>query len=237
MIGKFIRYRFQLFMIVLFILCVMFRLMVHLYFPKGLLTNNISYHFPLVTYYLFSLVNTILLYKIGKKLLNSQIGLISTLIYLIIPWVFYLEVIESLYLGYLTVLLFIINYLYPKKAFVYVFLLSVLMIVFTFIKKDNLFQNIGIVNTINVFRGEAQQEGFGFLSRLIENKPSFYLQDLIMRAVNVFNPVIYFTPEARYAPYIFTPPIWTGFLIFFLVGLKSLVLAFFLWNNFYLVNI
>jgi len=91
-------------------------------------------------------------------------------------------------------------------------------LLFQFKSKGYFYSEVGLVNAVNVFRGEAQLEGFGLLSKIIENRYLYYSLSLVNKTLAVIDPLAYFSPQARELPFINTPPIWLGLLPIFLIG-------------------
>ncbi|BCX14757.1 MAG: hypothetical protein KatS3mg088_440 [Patescibacteria group bacterium] len=86
-----------------------------------------------------------------------------------------------------------------------------------------IFDDPGFMNMVNTYRGESSQEGFVFLSRLVENKYFLGLEFLILRFLSFITPATYFTSQERFFGFSFSPPIFIGFLIPFLYGLYRLI--------------
>lgn len=86
-----------------------------------------------------------------------------------------------------------------------------------------LFNDVGIVNSVNVYRGESVNAGFGAFSRVFENRYVYLSLHSLIQFLKQLTPVFYFTPEVKMYGFSFTPPILTPVLIPFLVGLYKII--------------
>ena len=97
-----------------------------------------------------------------------------------------------------------------------------LSVVKDFFHSFKLFSDIGLVNTVNAFRGESRLFGYPLLSRLVENKIEYYAYHLGSTALLNLSPLTYFTSQAQMYRFSITPPLFTALLIPFLIGLGSI---------------
>lgn len=223
--------------------------------------------------------NIILIWLIGRRLINRQAGEISALVYAISPWTAYLEAAGSFYIFLLSclllsfwglvalrhkrnlgLLLFITGTalsLYSSlwawliiPSFLWgatrtrmlnardnqkpVILLMVILLPLIFFGVKNvgaarniihgqirIFSDIGLVNTVNSFRGEIIQTPFSALGKFVENRYFYLGEHLLVSIINYFNPVLYFTPDVKILGNSASPPVMLGFLIPFILGLEG----------------
>lgn len=89
----------------------------------------------------------------------------------------------------------------------------------------NFLSDSGIQSNINMFQGESKKEGFGYLSKLGENKYVYVLRYMILKFTKNLTPSTFFTPGEKLLGFSFTPPIYLGLIIPFMYGLY-LILSF-----------
>lgn len=77
----------------------------------------------------------------------------------------------------------------------------------------------GIINSSNVFQSQARTRGYIFLAKVSQNKYLYSSKYLLNKLIKNVTPSTYFTPQEKLLGFSFTPPIFVGFLIPFLVGL------------------
>lgn len=87
------------------------------------------------------------------------------------------------------------------------------------IKEVSLFNEVGLINSINTFRGEASAIGQPLAGKLVENKISYLGRHVLFNVLTVFAPHTYFTPQFKLLGFSFAPPVFLGILIPFLYGL------------------
>lgn len=92
----------------------------------------------------------------------------------------------------------------------------------TFSNQVSVFSEVGLINAVNTFRGETAKTKFAVLGKFIENRYFYLSEHLIFNLLKHLSPVTYFTPEFKMFNFSFSPPILIGFLIPFLLGLKSI---------------
>lgn len=78
--------------------------------------------------------------------------------------------------------------------------------------------DVGIINTVNTFRGENQKANFS-VGKVAENRYGYFSQKLFVNFLDTLTPTIYFTPQAKLLNFAFTPPIFLGLLFPFIFGL------------------
>jgi hypothetical protein len=87
------------------------------------------------------------------------------------------------------------------------------------IKEVSLFNEVGLINSVNTFRGEVSGAGYPYLGVLVENKITYLGRHVLFNALTALAPYTYFTPQFKLLDFSFTPPIFLGILIPFLYGL------------------
>lgn len=85
-----------------------------------------------------------------------------------------------------------------------------------------LFSDPGLINSVNMFRGESAQTQYLLLSKIFENRYIYYIRHILFNALKHLAPVTYFTPEFKLFNFSFTPPVFAGLLIPFLLGINLL---------------
>lgn len=172
------------------------------------------------------LINLILLFNITKRLINYKIGLLVAMLYAISPWTAYLEVAASPYIILLTLLLvlYMVTQVLStgKKISLILLLFIIIIFIYTF-NQFTIFSNIGLLNTVNEYRGETNQTVFALIAKVIENKYIYFSEHLLFNILKQFTPSTYFTNQAHLLGFSFTPPIFLGFIIPFLFGLIKLI--------------
>lgn len=177
------------------------------------------------------LINSVLIYLIARKYLNTSGAFVSVLAYMSSPLIAYYEFSSSPYLMITTCFLFIAKVLQIRKFnslninFYLVIFFVILIFSLVFIKSGQLtlFSDPGIINGLNQLRGESIKHGYGLESKIIENKYTYLGAHFLFNFIEQFSPVVYFTPEAKILGFSFSPPILFGFMITLLIGLVSLV--------------
>lgn len=95
-----------------------------------------------------------------------------------------------------------------------------------------IFDNPGIINSVNVFLGESRSSGYGDFAKLAENKYIYFSKYFLLKFIKNIIPTTFFTPQEKLLNFSFTAPIYSGFIPPFLYGLylvfKSLKLRKFL---------
>lgn len=81
-----------------------------------------------------------------------------------------------------------------------------------------IFEDPGLLNMVNSFQGAANQQGFGQLAKLSENKYLFFSEYILLKVTKQFVPSAIFTPQEKLLNFSFSPPIYLGFLIPFVFG-------------------
>lgn len=85
-----------------------------------------------------------------------------------------------------------------------------------------IFSDIGLINAVNGFQGELKETGYSKIGKLVENKYTYFSQTVTLSFLKNINPSIYFSPDAQMLKQSFTPPIFIGFFIPFIYGLRNL---------------
>ncbi|MBU1031656.1 hypothetical protein KKE03_01890 [Patescibacteria group bacterium] len=167
------------------------------------------------------LANLILIFYIIQRLVNYKVGLLAALLYAISPWTAYLEIAANSYIILLTLLL--VLYL-GTQVFNISKKFSLMLIFFTiaiFICKFNqitIFSDVGLINTVNSFRGEINQTIFVPLGKIIENRYIYLSEHLLFNTLKQFTPATYFTNQAQLLGFSNASPIYLGLIIPFLFG-------------------
>lgn len=186
---------------------------------------------------LIGIGNTLLIWLIGKKLLDVRIATFSVFLYSISPWVAYLEAAGSLYILVLFFLLITFYGMWQlenrKFLIVVVVLIVAILLHRDFPKGNTLFSDIGIINAVNQFQGEMRQTDLRLIGRLFENRYIYFTQYLLFNLLKHFAPVTYFTSEYKLLNFSFSPPVPVGFLIPLLFGLTG---WFRLWKKYGLIT-
>lgn len=175
-------------------------------------------------------INSILIYLIAKKYMNTLGALVSVLVYMSSPLIAYYEFSSSPYLVIATCFLFIAKILQMRRFsfsnfylyLVMIFVFLVFSLVFLKSGQITLFSDPGIINGLNQLRGESTKNGYGLESKIIENKYSYLGAHFLLNFIEQFSPAVYFTPEIKILGFSFSPPILFGFLITVLIGIVSL---------------
>lgn len=82
----------------------------------------------------------------------------------------------------------------------------------------NFLSDSGIKSNINMFQGESKKEGFGYLSKISENKYFYIFRFMILKFTKNLAPSTFFTPEEKLLGFSFAPPIYLGLIIPFMYG-------------------
>lgn len=182
--------------------------------------------------------NAILIWLIGKKLFNEKIAFLSLILYAISPWFAYLEAAGSVYIFTAFLLLVAFYGIFQLKKSPKFLILMVATVVAAllfgdFLKGTTIFSDIGLINTVNQFQGETRKANLVSTGRVIENRYTYFAQYLLFNFLKHFSPTTYFTSEYKLLNFSFSPPILTGFLIPFILGISG---YFKLWKKYGLVS-
>lgn len=175
---------------------------------------------------LMGLANLILVFYIIQRLANYKVGLLAALLYAISPWTAYLELAASPYIlliALLMILYTVIQMFDVSKKF---FLPLVILIIFTFIfwfNQITIFSDVGLINTVNTYRGEISQTVFAPLGKIIENRYIYLSEHLVFNILKQFTPATYFTNQVQLLGFSFAPPVYLGFITPFLFGLVKVI--------------
>jgi hypothetical protein len=173
--------------------------------------------------YLVLLIDTLNIFLIflgGKSIFNSQIGFWSAFLYAISPWTLYYSLLGSKQIVLLFFLLILIfgYFNLGKKTWILI-LGAIPILALSFKGNDNLFTDIGLINSLNQLQGILRSSGYPLIGRLVENKYSYLGRHLVFNVLKQFAPGIYFTDYAKLAGFSLNPPIYAGFIFFFFYGL------------------
>lgn len=179
------------------------------------------------------LMNLTLIWLIGKKILDSKRGLLAALLYGISPWSAYLYSASSIYIFFLFLILIDfwtilkIQLSEQKRSILFVSSTAIIIcgiILFGISKGErSTLDDIGILNTVNQFRGEVLSSNFATVGRFIENRYTYFVEYMLFNTLRHFAPSIYFTSELKLLNFSFSPPIFLGLLIPFLWTIFNLV--------------
>lgn len=171
----------------------------------------------------------LILIQSGRRLLGSILFMgaaltavySSLLMFLVLPTIFLLLIIfkidshiNSKFLVLLIVLLLSLLFLfYGNKA-------GFRNIISNEIK---IFDDPGLLNTVNSYQGAAKEAGFGSLARISENRYIFFTEFVFLKYIKQFTPSTFFTSQEKLLNFSFSPPIYLGFLIPFTFGLFQIL--------------
>lgn len=85
------------------------------------------------------------------------------------------------------------------------------------------FSEPGLLNSVNSFKGESQQAGFGILAKLTENKYLYLSEYLSLKTLKHLSLSTYFTSQEKLLNFSFSPPLYLGFIVPFLYGLYTII--------------
>lgn len=170
-----------------------------------------------------SFMNAILIYCVAKKYLDFWGSIISVFAYTSSPLIAYYEFSSSIYLPILTCLL-ISAWIFLKKKLT-LFLITTFIFVLILIKISGItfYSDPGVINGLNQLRGESFQNGFGLVSKVIENKYIYLSLHFLFNLIEQFSPAVYFSPEVKILGFSFSPPILFPFMILAIIGLVNLI--------------
>lgn len=172
---------------------------------------------------------SLLLIRSGHKLWGSNllVGVVITamysslLLFLVLPVIF---------------LLIIVFKLTPFIRLTFLISLVILLVPLLFLICSNrpgfinvmnneikIFEDPGLLNMVNSYQGTANQQGFGQLAKLSENKYLFFSEYTLLKFTKQFVPSTFFTPQEKLLNFSFSPPIYIGFLIPFIFGLFQIL--------------
>lgn len=131
----------------------------------------------------------------------------------------------------LPVVLFLLSQFIKFKYFLTVLLLLLLPLFILVIfnktgilniksQEITIFSDIGLINAVNTFRGETMQTKYDLVARIAENRYIYLAKHTLFNFLKHLSPVFYFTSEVKMFEKSFTPPIFLGFLIPFILGLS-----------------
>lgn len=86
-----------------------------------------------------------------------------------------------------------------------------------------IFSEPGLLNSVNSFKGESQQAGFGTLAKLTENKYLYLSEYLSLKILKHLSLSTYFTPQEKLLNFSFSPPLYLGFIVPFFYGLYTII--------------
>lgn len=92
-----------------------------------------------------------------------------------------------------------------------------------FAQQVTIFTDPGVINSNNMFQGQAQKSGVGLFSKIAENKYEHFSRYSVLKILSNLTPSVYFTPQEKLLSFSFSPPIYLGFIIPFLYGLYQML--------------
>lgn len=172
-------------------------------------------------------LNIILLWLIIRKR-NNFVALVSSFLYAISPWAAYSDVFGSSFTLYLLFLLiFLFGFTFIKSKIFFMGIIIFMSVIFILYRSEiSLFENVGLINSVNEFRGETNQTIFAKFGKLIENRYIYLSEHLIFNILKQFTPATYFTNQVPMFNFSFSPPIYLGFIIPFSFTLFELIKTF-----------
>lgn len=172
------------------------------------------------------LVNLILLFNIVQRSANVKVALLAALLYAISPWTAYLELVANPYIFLLALLMMLYmvtqKFNLSKNFFLTLVILIILIFIFWF-NQITIFSDVGLVNTVNTYRGETSQTVFAPLGKIIENRYIYFSEHLLFNILKQFTLATYFTNQVQLLGFSFAPPVYLGFIIPFLFGLIKVI--------------
>ncbi len=84
-----------------------------------------------------------------------------------------------------------------------------------------LFSDPGLLNGVNTFKGESQQAGHNFLSKISENKYLYIPEYLLLKTLKHFSLSTYFSDQEKLLGFSISPPLYFGLMIPFLYGIYA----------------
>lgn len=85
----------------------------------------------------------------------------------------------------------------------------------------SLFSDVGLLNAVNQFQGETKQSGFFAIGRIVENRYLYFPMHLFFNTLRHFSPATYFTSQEKMFGFSFSPPVFLGLIVPFLLGLQG----------------
>lgn len=177
---------------------------------------------------IYGLGNGILIWLIGQRFFDKKIAYFSLFLYIVSPWSMYTELAGSVYIFWLFILLIfsyaailISKYKFINgKVFFFIGLFLLIYLLFNQRNKITVFDNVGLINAVNEFRGETSDTIFKSIDKFIQNKYIYLTSHLIYNFLLHLTPLTYFTQEFKLLNFSFSPPIFVGLLIPFILGFK-----------------
>lgn len=213
-------------LVVILLISLSFRFYINHFLLLKQLPQSPSINIPWGLILLSGLINVVLIFNICRRWVNSEVGLLASLLYAISPWTAYLEIGANPYILLLTITLILYSgaqiFNISKKISLILTLLIIIIFIYIF-NQFTIFSNIGLLNSVNEYRGETSQTVFAPIGKVIENKYIYFSEHLLFNILKQFTPSTYFTNQARLLGFSFTPPIFLGFIISFLFGLGKLI--------------
>lgn len=120
-----------------------------------------------------------------------------------------------------------------KIIFIFIFILNLplLFLIYTHqvgfkniaSNEVKVFNDPGLLNSSDSFKGEARQAGLSQLAKISENKYIFSLEFLSSKFIKQLIPATYLTQQEKLLNFSFTPPLYFGFLIPLSFGLYKIL--------------
>lgn len=177
-----------------------------------------------------------MIYLIGAKLFGKKQANLAALIYGLSPWFVYLELTGSFYIVLLLIefALFFLIILWKKSLNMFLLLFG--LILFWFLRDQiTVFSDIGLVNTVNNFRGETLGTPFQILSKVFENRYLYFLEHYILITLLDIWPTTFFIPYVGLLKLSYQPLIVTGLIIPFIFGIKEVLFKILNKKTFFLI--
>ncbi len=91
-----------------------------------------------------------------------------------------------------------------------------------FLREVSIFQDVGLINTVNNFQGELKNTKWTKFGKLIDNKYSYLSLKVLYNFLSQFNLANFFSFNAKLLQFSAEPPILLGFLITLIFGINKL---------------
>lgn len=171
---------------------------------------------------------SVILFKQNYKysnvlLLFSSIGILTASIFGLFVLIILLISIYSIkYINYLQLIKVCKITLFPIFLVVYMLFSNINVTKNLIIINANFFQDPGILNIVNQLRGESDSANFSKLGKIIENKYLYIGEKILLNFSMNFSPSLLFSSQFKLYNFSFSPPIFLGFIIPFVIGIFML---------------
>lgn len=173
---------------------------------------------------------SILIIRIGRNRYGHLLFIVSTTL------IFYSHfLISAVYLIIFATLFLIDRKFFNKIRYFFILLviLCIPLIILMFnnqIGLKNIFRNQinflsdpGLINAVNIYRGESQKANLGYVSKIVENKYTYFAGYTILKFLKNLSLSTFFTSEEKLLNFSSSPPFYFGFIFPFLYGVFSIL--------------